>query len=55
MKSSVPTAAWVFVAVLVLATVLLIGGVLVGAKVMLVMGLVTIGFLILLLLLGAVC
>ena len=55
MKSSVPTAAWVFVGVLVLATILLIGGVLVGAKVMLVVGVVTIGFLILLLLLGGVC
>ena len=55
MKSSAPATAWVFVAVLVLATVLLIGGVLVGAKVMLVLGVVTIGFLILLLLLGAVC
>ena len=55
MKSSAPAAAWVFVAVLVLATVLLIGGVLVGAKVMLVLGVVTIGFLSLLLLLGAVC
>jgi hypothetical protein len=55
MKSSVPTAAWVFVAVLVLATILLIGGVLVGVKALLVVGAVTLGFLILLLLVGAAC
>src|SRR5687768_11627916 len=55
MKWSGPAVGWVFVAVVVLASVVLSGGVLVGAKVMLVVGVVTIGFLILLLLLGAVC
>ena len=54
MKAPVPATGWVFVLLIVLAPLLLLIGASLGVKLIIYAGLVTIGFLILFLLLGAV-
>lgn len=54
MRSSVPAAGWIVVAVLVVAPLLMVLGGVLGVKAILLLGAVTLGFLVLLLLLGAV-
>ena len=54
MKAPVPAAGWAFVLLIVLAPLLLLVGASLGVKLIIYAGLVTIGFLILFLLLGAV-
>ena len=55
MKSSVPTAGWLFVLILLVAPLLLLMGAYFGVKLLLFVGMVAAAFLVLFLLLGAVC
>jgi hypothetical protein len=53
MKAPVPATGWAFVLLLVFAPLLLVVGASLGIKVMISVGMITIGFLVLFLLLGA--